>query len=314
MNRRFTLGALSMLLAAQVGASPVLYAIRANGDLLRLDPTTGAGGLLGSSGVACSAAGAIVYDTGRFGSHVDNIVIGGEPTAPDQLTMLNRFSGAVSSTFQTSGRPAGSTIRAMVVPPGASTPAYVLLGGPAPASVEQLATIDLTTGAYTIIGSTGRTDLQSLAWGPPGGTLYALGTDGGGSLCTVSRVTGAAAFIGGGGFGADNQALTFMPDGRLLACGANLLSVNPATGATTLIGPTGFSDIIDLAVVTMCYANCDPDGPPPLLNIEDFVCFQARFAAGDPYANCDLSTSPPVLNVNDFICFMQAFVSADGCQ
>jgi hypothetical protein len=60
-----------------------------------------------------------------------------------------------------------------------------------------------------------------------------------------------------------------------------------------------------------CYANCDQSTEPPVLNVEDFVCFQTRFAAGQPYANCDGSTSPPTLNVADFVCFMQRF--AAGC-
>jgi len=62
---------------------------------------------------------------------------------------------------------------------------------------------------------------------------------------------------------------------------------------------------------TTCYANCDDSTGLPLLNVNDFVCFQNRFAAGDPYANCDGSTTPPVLNVNDFLCFVNQF--AIGC-
>jgi hypothetical protein len=61
----------------------------------------------------------------------------------------------------------------------------------------------------------------------------------------------------------------------------------------------------------LCYANCDNSTAPPILNVGDFVCFQAKFAAQDPYANCDGSTAPPVLNVSDFVCFLQRF--AGGC-
>jgi hypothetical protein len=60
-----------------------------------------------------------------------------------------------------------------------------------------------------------------------------------------------------------------------------------------------------------CYANCDESTAAPILNVNDFVCFQQRFAAGDSYANCDNSTAPPILNVNDFVCFQQSF--AAGC-
>jgi hypothetical protein len=60
-----------------------------------------------------------------------------------------------------------------------------------------------------------------------------------------------------------------------------------------------------------CYANCDGSTVTPVLNVNDFVCFQNKFAAGDPYANCDHSTATPVLNVNDFVCFQAKF--AAGC-
>jgi probable HAF family extracellular repeat protein len=61
-----------------------------------------------------------------------------------------------------------------------------------------------------------------------------------------------------------------------------------------------------------CYPNCDLSGVPPVLNVNDFLCFLSRFATGDSYANCDQSTSPPILNVNEFVCFTGAF--AAGCS
>jgi hypothetical protein len=69
-----------------------------------------------------------------------------------------------------------------------------------------------------------------------------------------------------------------------------------------------------------CYANCDGSTTPPILNVEDFVCFVSEFAAAlllppqqqlTHYANCDESTTTPVLNVEDFICFVSKF--ATGC-
>jgi len=60
-----------------------------------------------------------------------------------------------------------------------------------------------------------------------------------------------------------------------------------------------------------CYPNCDSSTLAPILNINDYVCFNAAFAAGGSYANCDGSTAPPTLNVADFICFLNQF--AAGC-
>jgi hypothetical protein len=74
-----------------------------------------------------------------------------------------------------------------------------------------------------------------------------------------------------------------------------------------LAGPS----VIGVAEMDICYANCDGSTQAPILNVLDFVCFQARFGAGDLYANCDRSLEPPVLSVNDFMCFLNAF--AAGC-
>jgi hypothetical protein len=57
-----------------------------------------------------------------------------------------------------------------------------------------------------------------------------------------------------------------------------------------------------------CYANCDNSTQNPVLNVNDFVCFQNRFAAADPYADCNHDSA---LNVNDFVCFQNSF--AAGC-
>jgi hypothetical protein len=61
-----------------------------------------------------------------------------------------------------------------------------------------------------------------------------------------------------------------------------------------------------------CYANCDGSTASPVLSVNDFLCFQQHFAAGDSYANCDQSTTPPVLNIDDFLCFQSRFVA--GCS
>jgi hypothetical protein len=70
-------------------------------------------------------------------------------------------------------------------------------------------------------------------------------------------------------------------------------------------------DNVRLNAGTGCYANCDGSTASPVLNVNDFICFQTKFAANDPYANCDGSTLAPILNVNDFVCFQQRF--AGGC-
>jgi hypothetical protein len=67
-----------------------------------------------------------------------------------------------------------------------------------------------------------------------------------------------------------------------------------------------------IASTPQCYANCDHSTTAPILNANDFICFQIQFVANNPYANCDQSTTPPILNANDFICFLAKF--ATGCS
>jgi hypothetical protein len=298
--------ALSVVVVAQAAGQPGLYGVRSNGDVVRIDPA-GPAVLMGSSGVACNAATGYGIED-RF-SHADLILVAG---LGDQVFAL-RPDGSVVWTLNTTGRPPGYAITAMARKSFFNL--YVILSAEAPSAIDLLATIDIGTSpaAYQVIGPTGRAGLTALAISPAG-TLYAIDTEGGGTLYTLNPSTGAATLVGGGPFGTDGRALESIRDGSLRACGANLVSVNGATGAATPIGPTGFNDIRGLALLPTCYGNCDSGGPPPLLNVNDFACFLNRFAFGDSYANCDFSSTPPVLNVNDFICFLNTWVSAAGCN
>jgi endonuclease/exonuclease/phosphatase family metal-dependent hydrolase len=93
-------------------------------------------------------------------------------------------------------------------------------------------------------------------------------------------------------------------------------NLGPLAGAITITSnapdePARLVQVSGVVVPGACYANCDGSTVPPILNVNDFICFQNRFAASDPWANCDGSTEPPVLNVNDFICFINVF--GTGC-
>ena len=287
------------LLSAPTLAQTPLYGISASGDLVRIDKSTGAATLIGNSGVG--ANGAAADSQGRIFSGGGNA---------DQIIRIDPATGAGTVFLNTVGRPGGFGIRGMAF--DSSDHLYVVLSQASTTTVDTLATIDMTTGIYSVIGPTGRSDIQGLAFSPSG-TLYALGISLGGQLCTLNTSTGSSVTIGGGGMGDDTQALEFDTDGTCYASRANLIRVDPANGAATLIGPTGFADLRGMAMVgaPSCYANCDGSTTPPILNVLDFGCFLNKFAAGDMYANCDGSTTPPVLNVLDFGCFLNRF--AAGC-
>lgn len=61
-----------------------------------------------------------------------------------------------------------------------------------------------------------------------------------------------------------------------------------------------------------CFSNCDGSTVQPFLNINDFMCYLNRYAAGDLRANCDGSTAVPVLNAVDFQCFLSMYGAGCG--
>jgi hypothetical protein len=65
-----------------------------------------------------------------------------------------------------------------------------------------------------------------------------------------------------------------------------------------------YSDVAGLPRAVTTTGTRPGPGPGPLI---DIGCFEVQPC----YANCDGSTAPPVLNINDFICFTSAF--ATGC-
>jgi hypothetical protein len=94
--------------------------------------------------------------------------------------------------------------------------------------------VDLNTGVFTPIGSTGG---QLAGLGSYGGVIYGGASD---TLYSINTSTGALTAIGTGNvsygdFGSTTSGLyAFGPNG-------DLYSINPANGAATDIGPTGLS-------------------------------------------------------------------------
>ncbi len=87
------------------------------------------------------------------------------------------------------------------------------------------------------------------------------------------------------------------------ACGHVLGCLLDAEGLNSAAYIAGALDLCGA-----CYANCDCSTGAPALTVADFVCYQAKFVAGDPYADCNGDSS---LTVADFGCFQAEF--AAGC-
>jgi hypothetical protein len=103
-----------------------------------------------------------------------------------------------------------------------------------------LYTININTGALSLIGSTGVAGLVGVAFNPLNGQLFGLRNNGeGAGLFSINQITGAATLIGNTGF--VDRGLTFSPSGQLYGFtdqGA-LYRIDPATGSSTPVGGTG---------------------------------------------------------------------------
>lgn len=136
-------------------------------------------------------------------------------------------------------------------------------------SSAQLATLNLGTGAATLVGSSplppGQQDIMGMACSRDG-TIYAVGQSDPAqpdynSLYTVDRVTGQPTLIGllGVDDGSGNDfvmALAFAPDGKLYGANAgsvnnvcSLFLIDPSTGnATKVVDLQGVSSVMGLAI------------------------------------------------------------------
>src|SRR5262249_9665253 len=114
-----------------------------------------------------------------------------------------------------------------------------------------LFTLNPQTGAATLIGSTGFHAVTALAFGA-NDTLFGVGSTStasvGDELIRINPATGAGTLVGPFGTGIDGMAaLAFNPRTGILYGGGgefngnsnftNLFTIDPTTGAATLIGP-----------------------------------------------------------------------------
>lgn len=111
---------------------------------------------------------------------------------------------------------------------------------------NQLATVDVATGATTVVGSTG-VFLTDIAFDPTG-NLYGISFS---ALYSVNKTNGSTTLIGSlGSFSGVANALVFAADGTLYMAGNTLYTVNVGTGASTALGSgIGFQSAGDLAFI-----------------------------------------------------------------
>ena len=109
-------------------------------------------------------------------------------------------------------------------------------------NTSKLVTIDhVNDGAVTILGSTGYSRVDGLAYDLPTGRMYgvAIGLQGG-ELITIDPTTGLGTSVGPTGSNSQIVALEFGPDGQLYGAtssnGGTLVTINTANGEATEVG------------------------------------------------------------------------------
>ena len=108
---------------------------------------------------------------------------------------------------------------------------------------KALYTVDVSTGAATLIGAHGIDDMFALGYHPPTDKLYGIG--GNGNLYTLDAATGAATLVGPTGDTSFNGLVWDSTRSMFvgLTAGATALySIDVATGAKTLLASTTFLD------------------------------------------------------------------------
>lgn len=266
-NYRVRLGAVCLLIGMTVPAinGSVLYGGLGghnNGDstndgaLAFVNQTTGAVSVIGPTGVprisglAFDSTGALFAASQTAGGFPPPPA----PVSPSLLLRLNPITGAQLYSVPITDGGVPISIADLAVQPG--TGALFGIRGPADQlnGQGQLYTINKTTGVATLLGNTGDF-FASIAFAP-NGTLYMtsadlgmMGQDVNIALKTINPTNAATLttvplnhFFG---------ALGIRPEDGAIFGGtgdhAELFTINPTTGAETLIGSTGRNFVGDLA-------------------------------------------------------------------
>ena len=228
------LEAQSVPTALVYGTNPVRHA------LLVLNPATGQAAVLGSlSGdphpttglpsqileIAASPDGRTLYAHGSDG-------------VAELLHTLHPDTGAMVTTVEITLDFAGFPIALGVDASGALLATVRGFGVP----TTHLGRFDPATGVLTLLGPTGFGFLIGLHFDADFGTLYAISNQQlPPVLVALDPATGQGTAIARTDLPTRATALAFTADGRLVVAGRddNLYELDPVTGASTLIGPTG---------------------------------------------------------------------------
>jgi hypothetical protein len=199
-----------------------------NAPLVQIDATTGATSVVGLSGFG--GLNSLSADSnGRL------FAAGGL----NQLVELNTTTGVGTAVGTLNMGAESPDIRALAFSTSGTLYAIQNTGNSSTTTIDELWTIDVTTGQTTFVGPTNRTGIQGMDFAPDG-TLYGWDVGVTVGLVTINPVTGAARDVNGAVGGSTGiQTLAFSPEGVLFGGREQLFTVNPSTGSTTLVGSLG---------------------------------------------------------------------------
>jgi len=232
-------------LSVEAGAQPdpalpgVCYATLGNnasspGALITIDTGTGAGTLVGPTG--------IVGEFGDDGVPALAVKTTGEMYATDigSSSHLYRIDATTGAATLVATTPLNS-------PPAIAFNGFDILW--AVDSVGNLYVVNDSTGASTLVGATGQF-IKGLAFDPIDGALWA--SDASGGVYTLDIHTGAATLVGNTGLPAtpdlhfDNGGVLFGSSGGGIA-NNNLITIDKTTGQGTVVGAIGFASVAGMA-------------------------------------------------------------------
>ena len=175
----------------------------------------------------------------------------------------------------------------------------------------ELRTLDVKTGATSVIATiTGAARVEAIAFGPDG-TLYACGTADNDSdsenVYTLDIATGELSLLGPTGF-VDMDGLSFADDGFLYGVDANagqssnLFRISPIDGSAVDLGTTNVEAANGIAGISVGFllGDTNSDGEVNLLDIAPFVNVLAT-GTFTPEADINQDGSVDLLDVGPFV-------------
>lgn len=219
------------------------------GSLISIDPATGAGTLIGATGVTALPGLAVNSNGVLFGVDLDGeVYIIDAATGQATLAFDTRFFNIRALAFDEAGRLYGAASNALL-------------------------RFDPATGRITVIGQT-EVALRGLAFDPIDGSLW--GSSGGFGVAGIYRInveTAEATLVGEVGLGEGVPDIHFDSEGNLFgAMGGGrssnnqLVAIDKVTGAGSVIGDIGFSSVSGLTFLAQALAGPHIAVSPPRLD------------------------------------------------